>query len=155
MLMEGPYGLCYLHHCWTVCLLFSDHTLRLNIHIYFIWFCLLVMLISVGFHQYQYKRLELEGVQLFGLVDSPSLDLRVPVDSRVREWLYELFWWVLWSGLGLVSPAWTRESMDSRVPVNSSITDIVNHNWSMYSSTQVGPIQYQLHVVMFLRAYSI
>ena len=30
-----------------------------------------------------YCALELEGVQLFGLVDSPPLDSRVPVDSRV------------------------------------------------------------------------
>ncbi len=28
--------------------------------------------------------LELEGVQIFGLVDSPTLDSRVPVDSRVQ-----------------------------------------------------------------------
>ncbi len=27
---------------------------------------------------------------------------------------------VLWSGLGLASPAWTRESLDSRVPINST-----------------------------------
>ena len=30
----------------------------------------------------------LERVQLFGLVDSPSLDSRVPVDSRVQQGVF-------------------------------------------------------------------
>ncbi len=37
-----------------------------------------------------------------------------------------LLWWVsrvLWSGLGLASPARTRESLASRVPINSSTTN--------------------------------
>ena len=58
--------------------------------------------------------LVMEGVQIFGLVDSPLTDSRVPVDSRV------LCYWKVSSRAVLASPLkWTRtrESLDSRVPV--------------------------------------
>ncbi len=54
--------------------------------------------------------LELEGVQFFGLVDSPTVDSRVPVDSRVQNHWKEDIKSFQKSGLGLASPAWTRES---------------------------------------------
>ncbi len=50
----------------------------------------MIQLININYSYHQGGRrangssVVLEGVQLFGLVDSPPLDSRVPVDSRVR-----------------------------------------------------------------------
>ncbi len=64
------------------------------------------------------SRVVLERVQLFGPVDSPPLDPRVPVDSRVQQMTFSALKWAGLaspdcSGLGLSSPAWTRESINS------------------------------------------
>ncbi len=55
----------------------------------------------------------------FGLYDSPPLDSWVPVDSQVQ-------WRGLKAGLGLTSPAWTRESPDSQVPINGTTLRMCN-----------------------------